>query len=90
MVLRIVLSILLLAAPFFPSRRERRTDGLWYGSYAVVGTSVIFAGLVYWFVWFQLLPRWRGYRVVEQAQLLDDGTSITRLTHIPVEGHRNP
>ena len=37
--LRIVLAISLLAAPFFPPPQKQR-HGLWYATYAVVGTSM--------------------------------------------------
>jgi amino acid transporter len=37
-VLRILLSIALLAAPFFPPK-EKPSGGLWYATYAVVGMS---------------------------------------------------
>lgn len=39
-VLRIVLSVALLAAPFFPPREGTRIGGIWYATYAVVGISV--------------------------------------------------
>lgn len=38
-VLRIILSLALLAAPFFPPK-EKPTGGIWYASYAVVGVSM--------------------------------------------------
>lgn len=39
-ILRIVLCLALLAAPFFPPRESRKVKGLWYATYAVVGISV--------------------------------------------------
>jgi hypothetical protein len=38
-VLRVALSLALLAAPFFPPK-EKREGGLWYATYAVVGISM--------------------------------------------------
>lgn len=39
-VVRILLSLALLAAPFFPPRDGTQTGGIWYATYAVVGISV--------------------------------------------------
>jgi hypothetical protein len=38
-------------------------------------------GVLYWYVWTILLPRWRGYRLEEEVEVLKDGTSITKLVH---------
>jgi hypothetical protein len=35
----------------------------------------------YWYVWTVLIPRLRGYTLEEQTEVLDDGTSITKLVH---------
>jgi amino acid transporter len=39
-VLRIGLSLALLAAPFFPPKEGTSTGGIWYATYAVVGISM--------------------------------------------------
>lgn len=36
-------------------------------------------GVVYWYVWTVLLPRWGKYTLEEEVKTLDDGTSVTRL-----------
>lgn len=41
----------------------------------------IVAGVLYWYVWTILLPKWRGYTLEEETEVLGDGTSITRLVH---------
>ncbi|KAF1848187.1 uncharacterized protein K460DRAFT_333958 [Cucurbitaria berberidis CBS 394.84] len=74
-VLRVVLSVSLLAAPFFPPKGGRKKGELWYATYAVVGISVIIFGFLYWYVWIKLIPRWKGYRVEEETSVLDDGTT---------------
>jgi amino acid transporter len=81
-VLRITLCSALLAAPFFPPKDGRTTRGIWYATYAVVGISVVLFGLVYWFVWFKLLPKWKGYRVEEETGTLSDGTTVSTLVYI--------
>ncbi len=40
--------------------------------------SMLF-GVAYWFVWTIVLPRYRGYRLEEEADILGDGTTINRL-----------
>ncbi|KAL7817120.1 amino acid permease domain-containing protein [Trichoderma gracile] len=84
-ILRILLSIALLAAPFFPPK-EKPSGGLWYATYAVVGMGTIVAGVLYWYVWTVLLPKWGGYTLEEKTEVLDDGTSITRVR--PVDAHQ--
>jgi amino acid transporter len=80
-ILRIVLCLALLAAPLFPPK-DGRSGGIWYAAYAVVGVGVILFGLVYWFVWFELIPKWKGYRIEEETGVLSDGTTVSTLVHI--------
>lgn len=80
--LRLILSIALLAAPFVPRATQDGHSHLYQVSYALVGTSVLLFGVLYWLVWTVLLPRWYGYHLEEKDEILDDGTSITRLVPI--------
>ncbi|KAL1845088.1 hypothetical protein VTK73DRAFT_1155 [Phialemonium thermophilum] len=80
--LNIAVSLALIAAPFFPPKNY--TGSLFYATYAVVGVSIILFGLVYWYVWTVLLPRWKGYRLEEEVGVLDDGVTITRLVKVPL------
>ena len=101
-IIRIVLAVALISAPFFPPKKKP-ANGLFYATYAIVGVSMyvstslstqithyegqanrrnsMAAGLLYWFVWTRLIPRWRGYRIEEETEVLSDGTSITKLVH---------
>jgi hypothetical protein len=45
--------------------------------------SILFA-IAYWWIWIILIPRLRGYKVEEELEILEDGTSITKLVHVPV------
>ncbi|KOS17367.1 Low-affinity methionine permease [Escovopsis weberi] len=78
---RILMSISLLLAPFFPSKEERSAGGMFYAAYAIVGMGAILIGLAYWYVWSVLLPRLGGYRLDERAVVLEDGTTITEFVH---------
>jgi amino acid transporter len=77
--LPIALNVALLLAPFFPPLEGKEEFTFWYGTYAVVGMGTIVIAVLYWYVWFRLLPRWRGYRIEEESDELSDGTKITRL-----------
>ncbi|KAH8202811.1 hypothetical protein TruAng_002974 [Truncatella angustata] len=81
-VFRMLLSVVLLAAPFFPPD-EPKEGGIWYATYAVVGVSVLAFGAVYWLIWTVVMPRLGGYRLEEQQDVLDDGTTITFLGRVP-------
>lgn len=39
-VFRVLLSLALLAAPFFPPKDGKKEGGIWYATYAVVGISM--------------------------------------------------
>jgi amino acid transporter len=81
-VFRIILCLALLAAPFFPPKSGTINGGIWYATYAVVGVSVILIGLVYWIIWFKVIPRYKGYRVEEELSVLSDGTTVSTLVHV--------
>ena len=42
-------------------------------------------GILYWYVWTVLLPKWKGYALEEEVHTLDDGTPVTRLVKVPRE-----
>ncbi|KAG7040467.1 methionine permease [Colletotrichum scovillei] len=77
-IIRIGLSIALLAAPFFPPD-TKPPNGLFYATYAIIGVSILTAGVMYWYVWTVALPRWGGYKIEEKEEILSDGTTITKL-----------
>jgi len=45
--------------------------------------SILF-GVLYWLLWTVLIPKWGGYRLEETADVLDDGTTITKLVQVPL------
>jgi hypothetical protein len=40
-------------------------------------------GVLYWYIWTVYLPRRKGYSLEETVEVLDDGTTITRLVQVP-------
>ncbi|RYP66507.1 hypothetical protein DL769_006018 [Monosporascus sp. CRB-8-3] len=81
-VFRSLLSLALLAAPFFPPS-ESQPGGLFYATYGIVGVGILLFGFLYWLVWTVLLPRLGNYRLEEQEEVLNDGTAITVLARVP-------
>ncbi|KAK1148851.1 low-affinity methionine permease [Aspergillus melleus] len=69
--LRIVVCLALLVAPFIPPPDRKGDVHFFYA-------TVLF-GILYWYVWTRLLPRWGAYKLEEEVDVLDDGTSITKL-----------
>jgi hypothetical protein len=38
--------------------------------------------VAYWYLYFVAMPRWYGYRIEEEVDVLEDGTSITKLAKV--------
>ncbi|KAL2157974.1 hypothetical protein VTH06DRAFT_4783 [Thermothelomyces fergusii] len=80
----VALSVALICAPFIPYNGETWGEHLSRVSYALVGISVLAFGVLYWAVVTILLPWWGSYRLEERADVLPDGTTITKLVHVPL------
>ena len=46
--------------------------------------SLLF-GVLYWYVSTKVLPRVRGYVLNEEDEVLDDGTTVTKVVKVPKE-----
>ncbi len=42
----------------------------------------ILSAILYWYVWTVALPWWGGYKLEEEVDVLDDGTTITKLVKV--------
>jgi hypothetical protein len=51
----------------------------------IADVNSIFFGILYWYLYFVAIPKWKGYRVEEEVEVLSDGTSITRLVNVKDE-----
>ena len=40
------------------------------------------AAVIYWYIWTVLVPRWKGYKLGEETEILSDGISVTKLVHV--------
>ena len=45
----------------------------------------IIFGVLYWYIWTVLIPRLRGYHLDEETDILEDGTSVTKLVKVKNE-----
>ncbi|KAL4913329.1 amino acid permease-domain-containing protein [Aspergillus aurantiobrunneus] len=66
--LRIVVCVALLVAPFIPPPGYKGDVEFFYATYAIVGTGVVVLGVLYWYVWTVLLPRWGQYKLEEEER----------------------
>ncbi|KZF19615.1 high affinity methionine permease [Xylona heveae TC161] len=67
----------LLVAPFLRPPGGKGDTSLPYWLYAVVGTGILFSGVVYWVVWMKILPYLGKYELQETKTHLRDGTVVT-------------
>ncbi|PTB37078.1 uncharacterized protein TrAFT101_010811 [Trichoderma asperellum] len=65
-----------LVAPFLRPPGGKGDTSLPYWLYAVVGISVLVASVVYWVVWWVLMPKIGGYTLVPRNEPLKDGTNV--------------
>ena len=49
-----------------------------------LGNRILFA-ILYWWLTFVVVPRWRAYSIEEEVEVLSDGTSITKLVNVKEE-----
>ncbi|KAM3424601.1 hypothetical protein BST61_g6591 [Cercospora zeina] len=82
--IRMAIALALLAAPFFPSEKQREKGVLGSAAYALVGIAILAFGVLYWYMFAKLVPRLRGYKLEDRTENLDDGTTITTIAHIPI------
>ena len=45
----------------------------------------ILSGILYWYIWTVFVPSLKGYTLEEETDILDDGTTVTTLTKVPLE-----
>ena len=45
----------------------------------------LICGVIYWYLWTILVPRLGGYHLEEEAEILSDGTTITKLVRVKNE-----
>ncbi|KAF9468063.1 amino acid/polyamine transporter I [Collybia nuda] len=77
--LYLLLSVFLLVIPWVPPEPDQADVSFWYATYCVAGIAVLLCCALYYWIWIIVLPRWGGYEVVEEAEILSDGAKNIRL-----------
>lgn len=72
----------LLVAPFLTPSAGSSDTNIVYWAYPLVGISVLFVGIGYWYVWKQALPKAFGYQLKEEKIVLEDGTVVTKFLRV--------
>ncbi|KAK2790678.1 hypothetical protein FQN52_005434 [Onygenales sp. PD_12] len=80
--IKIAMCLALIVAPFFPPKDWKGDVGFFYATYAIVGLGLIVLAVLYWYFWTVAIPRWMGYTLEEEVEVLPDGTAITKLVSV--------
>ncbi|KIK58257.1 hypothetical protein GYMLUDRAFT_228179 [Collybiopsis luxurians FD-317 M1] len=84
-VLFAISNIFLVTVPLIPPASGSRTyEHLPYWSHSVVAFSVSAIGIAYWFFWVKWLPKKKGYRLVRESVLQEDGVSRLVYRKVPL------
>ncbi|KAG8931006.1 hypothetical protein FRC02_003374 [Tulasnella sp. 418] len=80
--LYLVKSILTIVMPWIPPANGSHSGdvSLWYATYCVLGLGIMALCGIYYYVWIILLPRLRGYEIVEETVTLPDGAVTNHFT----------
>ncbi|KAI0683765.1 amino acid transporter [Cytidiella melzeri] len=69
-------NIFLVFAPLIPPAPGFRPyEHLPYWLHVSTGFGIGLVGVIYWYVWYNWLPRWGGYKVVRERTVQEDGVS---------------
>ncbi|KAJ5317064.1 hypothetical protein N7508_001572, partial [Penicillium antarcticum] len=80
--LRVAVCLTLLITPWIPPSKWQGDVDFFYATYAIVGIGILLFGVLYWYIWTVLLPRWGNYKLEEEKEILADGTSIIKLVRV--------
>jgi len=74
-------NLFLVVAPLIPPNEEQEEGGSPYYLLPVVSWCTLGFGVVYWAVWWHLLPRWRGDRI-EAERILEGGVEVVKVRKV--------
>ncbi|TFK65497.1 APC amino acid permease [Pluteus cervinus] len=77
-------NVFLVVIPLVPPTNTRVYNHLPYWSHPVASFVVPFLGVAYWYIWFIVLPRRRGYKLERVWVLQDDGVSRYAFRKVPL------
>lgn len=74
----------LLVMPWYPPAGGKGDVSFWYGTYVVVGISILVLCGLYYLFWIQVIPHFLGYQVRQELVQLDGGVQTHKLVKVPV------
>jgi len=79
----LLLNVFLAITPFIPPNSDWNADGYPYYAFPLVGTGVLFLGVLYWLLWTKVWPRLGEYVVVTERFIDEDGFEVVRYRNVP-------
>ncbi|KAF8678303.1 Amino acid permease [Rhizoctonia solani] len=78
----VVKSIALIIMPWIPPKGGSHGGDVdfFYATYCIVALAVMMLCVVYYWVWFRVLPEWYGYEIVEETVTLPGGVKAAVLS----------
>jgi hypothetical protein len=70
--------------PWYPPAGGRNGGDVsfWYATYCAVGLAILAVAFLYWALWIIIIPKLRGYKLVEETVVLPDGSAYNQLTKV--------
>lgn len=82
-IFNILVHTYLLVMPWYPPAGGKGDVSFWYGTYVVVGISILVLCGIYYLVWIRVLPHVLGYEVRQELVQLDGGVQAHNLVKVP-------
>ncbi|KAF7345132.1 Amino acid transporter-like protein [Mycena sanguinolenta] len=75
-------NVFLLVMPWYPppGGRDGGDVSFWYATYCAVGLGILAIAFLYWLLWIVVIPKIRGYKLVEKTIVMPDGSAYNLLT----------
>ncbi|KAJ7182389.1 amino acid/polyamine transporter I [Mycena crocata] len=79
-----LVNVFLLVMPWYPPAGGRYGGDVsfWYATYCAVGLGMLAVAFLYWLLWIVVIPRIRGYKLVERTVVLPDGSAYNHLEKV--------
>ncbi|KAJ6534272.1 amino acid transporter [Mycena capillaripes] len=79
-----LVNVFLLVMPWYPPAggRDGGDVSFWYATYCAVGLGILAVAFLYWALWIVVIPKIRGYRLVEETIVQPDGSAYNHLRKV--------
>jgi hypothetical protein len=79
-----LVNVFLLIMPWYPPAGGRNGGDVsfWYATYCAVGLGILAVAFLYWALWIVVIPKIRGYKLVDKTVVLPDGSAYNQLTKV--------